>query len=467
MVRLAGELKHVKGRKVYGNLKGADKQAARNLVDAIVNELGKDPDIGAIYDHWCGLQDDIKRLYMNNTPPHPALADENEFTTIKNMILRSANDLNTVPLDLRVTEPQPDERTDVVITEEAFEQLDEPASTELPEAPVTAGVSFYAKWTEDYKQARQYLYGKGVAQNYDTAFTLFCSEAGKGNALAMYDAGRMFLDGLHTGVDMEKAREWFMKAYSAFVTLESESHDNYLQYRIGKLYNLGHGVDKDYTASTSWFQKAADQGNQYAQYSLGSQYFYGNGVGQSYETAYGLFTASYSQGNPFAAYELGRMYKSGIGTLADVDKSQTCFKAAFAGLADLEKKNGGEQLQHRLGQMCLAGEGTDINIPTAVGYFEKAVALGNVHSMHVLLKLHRDAVPDMDITRIIEKLTKAAENENDFAQYSLGSFYAFNKNMRDIEKAMFWLRKSADNSNEYAAKTIECPCVFQRGSLPP
>jgi hypothetical protein len=41
ILRLSAELRHVRGRKVYGNLKGADKQTARNLVDAIVAELGK------------------------------------------------------------------------------------------------------------------------------------------------------------------------------------------------------------------------------------------------------------------------------------------------------------------------------------------------------------------------------------------------------------------------------------------
>jgi len=455
ITRLADELKHIKGRKVYGNLKGADKQAARNLVDAIVGELSKDPDIAEIYNHWCGVQDDIKRLYMNNPPPHPSLVDENEFTTIKNMIIRKANELNIVKPDGVLTSTQPDGRPSESFTEQIFEPTEESASTEASAAPAPTGASFYAEWTDDYKKAKKYLYGKGVEQNYNAAFTLFCSEAENGNALAMYDAGKMLLDGVHTDADIDKARDWFMKAYNAFISLEAESHNNYLQYRIGKLYSLDHGVDKDYVKSAEWFQKSADQGDQFAQYSLGSQYYYGSGVEQSYETAFKLFSDANSQGNPFAAYELGRMYKSGIGTNIDVDKSKTCFKTAYSGLADLEKKNGGEQLQHRLGQMCLAGEGTDINIPAAVEYLTKASTLGNIHSMHALLKLHRDDVPDIDIVTVIQKLTKEAENENDFAQFSLGSFYVFDKNERDIEKAMFWLKKSAGYGNAYAEKTIE------------
>jgi hypothetical protein len=78
---------------VYGNLKGADKQTARNLVDAIVAELGKDADLAQLYKKWCELQADIKRIYMKNVPAPAALADERELVSIKNMVLRYADKL--------------------------------------------------------------------------------------------------------------------------------------------------------------------------------------------------------------------------------------------------------------------------------------------------------------------------------------------------------------------------------------
>ena len=55
---------------------------------------------------------------------------------------------------------------------------------------------FHADWTERYKLARKYLYGgKNVRQDFPQAFTLFLVEAETGNALAVYDLGRMCADG--------------------------------------------------------------------------------------------------------------------------------------------------------------------------------------------------------------------------------------------------------------------------------
>ena len=180
ITRLADEIKHVKGRKVYGNLNGADKRAARNLVDAIVSEISKDPDIAEIYDHWCELQDDIKRLYMNSTPAHPALVDEKEFITIKNMILRCVEDLNIESSDHHLADPWHDGNYSEFFNDQTFGSDDVSLFIESSAAPIPAGASFYAKWTEDYKQARYYLYGKGVIQNNEMAFTLFYKEAEKG-----------------------------------------------------------------------------------------------------------------------------------------------------------------------------------------------------------------------------------------------------------------------------------------------
>jgi TPR repeat protein len=200
---------------------------------------------------------------------------------------------------------------------------------------------------------------------------------------------------------------------------------------------------------------SAAQGNPFAQYSLGGQYYYGNGVEQSYDTAFEFYSEAFQKENPFAAYELGKMHRDGVSSQAGPDQAQNCFKQAYYGFVKLEKENGGDQLQHRLGQMCLSGEGTEINIPAAIDYFNKAMDLGNVHSMHALTKLYRNGAGAVDIRAVIQKLTQAAESNNDFAQFSLGCFYAFDKGERDREKAMHWLTMAAGQGNEFAEKAIE------------
>ena len=357
--------------------------------------------------------------------------------------------------DIPSETPMPTETLEPTPPIEPAEAIEHAEATEPTETEEPPAIAYYAKWTDAYKQARRFLYGKGVPQDYEKAHELFISEAEKGNALALYDIGRMHLTGLHAEVNEVKAQEWFAKSHAAFSYVESKAHHDYIQYRLGKLFAWGHGVEKDYFMAAQWFEKSADQRNQFAAYSLGNLYYYGNGVDQSYETAFDLYSQAYEQYNAFAAYELGKMYRDGIGTEDDLPESKECFAAAYSGFVKIEREIGGDQLQHRLGQMLLAGEGTEVNIPKAVEYFEKAIKLGNVYSMNALVKLHMEGKSDaVDIKNIIEKLTKAAETENDFAQFALGRYYAFDKTGRDIEIALQWLTKSAEQGNEYAAKLI-------------
>ena len=65
-----------------------------------------------------------------------------------------------------------------------------------------------AEWSRQYKLARNYLYGsKKVPQDFQEALRLFRLEAEQGNALAMYDLGRMCADGLGVEADPDAAKE--------------------------------------------------------------------------------------------------------------------------------------------------------------------------------------------------------------------------------------------------------------------
>jgi hypothetical protein len=150
LIQLSRELKKIKGRKVYGNLKGAEKQPVKNLVDAIVAELSKDKDIAEIYDHWCKLQDEIKLSYMKTTPPPTALVDEKEFNTIKNMVLRHAenldesSDLNPIlvaddkppePTPILIVDDKPPEPIPIVVVDEKHPKPTPVVITRTPSRP--------------------------------------------------------------------------------------------------------------------------------------------------------------------------------------------------------------------------------------------------------------------------------------------------------------------------------------------
>ncbi len=84
--------------------------------------------------------------------------------------------------------------------------------------------------------------------------------------------------------------------------------------------------------------KAAAKEHKYALYSLGMLYLQGKGVEQDEETAYSLLFRSYSKGNPYAAYELENCMRQDAVQRKNQEKSENCYRAAFLGFLNLEKK---------------------------------------------------------------------------------------------------------------------------------
>lgn len=58
------------------------------------------------------------------------------------------------------------------------------------------------------------------------------------------------------------------------------------QYQLGRAYEKGDGVARDYGQAEAWYRKAADHGYGPAQYSLGSMYMLGKGVTMDPVSAY-------------------------------------------------------------------------------------------------------------------------------------------------------------------------------------
>lgn len=118
-------------------------------------------------------------------------------------------------------------------------------------------------WSKNYKKARQYLYGSEETEpDFAEAFRLFLQEAESGNALAMYDLGRMLADGLGREIDMVASQEWYGKALTAFRAEEQTAEEKqrpYLQYRIGKMYAAGLGTEQSYESAAKWFHRHQTQ----------------------------------------------------------------------------------------------------------------------------------------------------------------------------------------------------------------
>ena len=89
MLELALELRMVSGKKQYGYL----KKPLKDMVDSIVDELEKLPEVAAYYSVWNGLRDTLEGYYKNRPRQHNPLSQQKEFRAIKNAIIQEAERL--------------------------------------------------------------------------------------------------------------------------------------------------------------------------------------------------------------------------------------------------------------------------------------------------------------------------------------------------------------------------------------
>ena len=99
LLELADKLSKTKGKKVYGYL----KPDVKALVDSIVDELANDGRIKKLYDLWYEQKENTIRTYTDEIPDRIPLAQNKEFKSIKNAIIKEA-------LKLNITEDEEEER---------------------------------------------------------------------------------------------------------------------------------------------------------------------------------------------------------------------------------------------------------------------------------------------------------------------------------------------------------------------
>ena len=100
LLELADRLSKTKGKKVYGYL----KPDVKALVDSIVDELTSDDKIKKLYDLWYEQKENTIRTYTDEVPDRIPLAQNKEFKSIKNAIIKEALKLNQTEDELEESE---------------------------------------------------------------------------------------------------------------------------------------------------------------------------------------------------------------------------------------------------------------------------------------------------------------------------------------------------------------------------
>ena len=464
---LSKRLMNTGGKKVYGYLK-ADVKA---IVNGIVDELAREEKVAECYRKWLESKSEILHFYKDADAEQLLLSEQKELKSIKNMVIWEAvrygeGYFYTEDEGLNVLETEREEIDGADYSEMLEDVVEVPIdySDEEPEEEEPDGQEFYAKWTDAYKEARDYLYGTPEMEpDEEAAYEIMKEETEQGNAYAMADMGKMYVQGIFVEADWTKAQEWYEKTLKAMLIVEDRKENTYLEYRIGKMYQYGLGTGENLLEAAKWFEMASAKEHKYALYSLGMLFLHGKGVEQDEEKACQLFQRSHKKGNPYSSFELGKLYEAGRGTERNMELAEKCYRVAFLGFLNLEKKSRDDTLWYRIGMMFLRGIGTEADEKEAEKYLRKSMDYGNTHATYQLAKLYirqeteklksnPEEIPDYEkIKQALNWLVAASEQRNPFADYALGKLYADGElTAKDMEKVFYHLHKAADADNVYA-----------------
>lgn len=88
--------------------------------------------------------------------------------------------------------------------------------------------------------------------------------------------------------DLGRAAEWYRKS--------AEQGYAVAQYKLGRCYDYGDGIEHDCQKAVEWYRKSVEQGCAMAQCDLGNCYKHGRGVEKNLEKAVEWYRKSAEQG---------------------------------------------------------------------------------------------------------------------------------------------------------------------------
>jgi TPR repeat protein len=161
-----------------------------------------------------------------------------------------------------------------------------------------------------------YSEGLVVAKDKKEALKWITKSAEQGYSFAQSDLGVRYLLGLGVAKDEKEALKWYKKVaeQEATPTTPAQSFKGtYEQNYLGDYYSF----TKDYKEAVKWYTKSAEHGYVMAQNNLGRLYYKGEGVTQDYKEAVKWYTKSAEQGNAEAQRILAVCYEKGTGVAKD------------------------------------------------------------------------------------------------------------------------------------------------------
>jgi uncharacterized protein len=111
----------------------------------------------------------------------------------------------------------------------------------------------------------------------------------------------------------------------------AQSGDALAMYEIGRMYERGRGTDQNVAKAVEWYKKASEKGQHEAKARLGILFLEGNGVARNVTSAAELLAAAADAGVATAQFYLATMFENGEGLAQDEQKALRWYKAAAEG----------------------------------------------------------------------------------------------------------------------------------------
>ena len=297
-----------------------------------------------------------------------------------------------------------------------------------------------------FSLANLYYYGNDVERDLSQAFLWYQKSSSQGQPYASYAIAQMYNKGEYVCQSEEIAQRYYKDALSGFLKLESKDQaDDNLYYKLGYMFKKGLGTGIDMDKAIDYFKRSAEMNNKNGLYEYGKALLIGEHIPQNTDSAVKLLEKAVKLKNSNAKRFLALEYISGEHLEQDIEK----------GIALLtECADSGDVIAcYRLGKIYLQGEIMPQNLDKAEKYL--LLATDNEYVQYALAKLHLQE-EKYDIQKAVNYFENCAA-KNHWASYQLGRIYLFGAKdiERDKEKAVEWFTKSANDGNEYAQDLLE------------
>jgi len=260
------------------------------------------------------------------------------------------------------------------------------------------------------------------------------------------------------------------------------------QEQLGEDYFFGKGVDKDIDTARAWFQEAVDNGNLNALCNLG-QCHDELGTEKGHKRAFSCYFRGALNGDDDCIFNLAQCYLFGEGVPTDHKKAKEWLlqckepdPKSFFRIGDSYddgkyglKKNpektfsyflkaaemGDRDAQFNVGYSYVYGLGVAPDLNLAIQWFKKAADQGDEDAEKRLEECKRRAAINLDYCERHAKFAfsrslETAKMGHLPAQFNVGHSYLTGNGVApDLNLAIQWFKKAADQGDEDAVKLLE------------